>query len=167
VLIISRSQLHCTASGIITPIGGRPVHSKTFLCTQFHTVCLSCIYANSLAGRRMCSIRAARQQVLPDEQKIFEICRIQEGLNSNMNLKSAFCWLTLHNLLRKFWLLRMTVSFVPVSHPHCSYSLSLVSTAPPHFSYIFSLFVISCRFLTLYLSYIHLLHSIPSFFFHS
>jgi len=26
VLIIRRSKLHCTASGIITPIGGRLVH---------------------------------------------------------------------------------------------------------------------------------------------
>jgi len=26
VLIIRRSKLYCTASGIITPVGGRPVH---------------------------------------------------------------------------------------------------------------------------------------------
>ena len=29
VLIIRRSKLQYTASGIITPIGGRPVHEKT------------------------------------------------------------------------------------------------------------------------------------------
>ena len=26
VLIIRRSKLYCTASGIVTPVGGRPVH---------------------------------------------------------------------------------------------------------------------------------------------
>jgi len=26
VLIIRKSKLYCTASGIITPVGGRPVH---------------------------------------------------------------------------------------------------------------------------------------------
>ena len=77
--------------------------------------------------------RPARQQGLPDEHKIFEICRIQEGFNSNINLKSAFCCLTLHNLLRKFWLLNMTISVVSLSHPLYSYSMSLVSTAPPPF----------------------------------
>jgi hypothetical protein len=31
-----------------------------------------------------------------DEYKMFETCRRQEELNENINLKSAFCWLTLH-----------------------------------------------------------------------
>ena len=40
VLIVRRSELYCTASGIITPIGGRPVHSlreefvKQILCIR-------------------------------------------------------------------------------------------------------------------------------------
>ena len=38
VLIISRSKLYYTASGIITPVGGRPVHrlrqSSLNLCTE-------------------------------------------------------------------------------------------------------------------------------------
>jgi len=34
VLIIRRSKLHYTASGIVTPIGGRPVHRSSLnLCT--------------------------------------------------------------------------------------------------------------------------------------
>jgi len=33
VLIISRSKLYYTASGIITPVGGRPVHSPLSTCT--------------------------------------------------------------------------------------------------------------------------------------
>jgi len=34
---------------------------------------------------------------LPDDgHKIFETCRRQEELNKNSNLKSTFCWLTLH-----------------------------------------------------------------------
>ena len=32
MLIIRRSKLHYTASGIIIPIGGRLVHRCTFLC---------------------------------------------------------------------------------------------------------------------------------------
>ena len=32
-----------------------------------------------------------------DERKIFETCRRQEEVNYNINLKSAFCWLTLRN----------------------------------------------------------------------
>ena len=32
-----------------------------------------------------------------DEHKKFETCRRQEELNQNINLKSAFCWLTLYN----------------------------------------------------------------------
>jgi len=33
VLIITRSKLHYTASGIITPVGGRPVHqTATYSC---------------------------------------------------------------------------------------------------------------------------------------
>jgi hypothetical protein len=31
-----------------------------------------------------------------DEHKMFETCRGQEGLNKNINLRSAICWLTLH-----------------------------------------------------------------------
>ena len=35
VLIVKKSKLYYTASGIITPIGGRPVHSPLLnLCTE-------------------------------------------------------------------------------------------------------------------------------------
>ena len=34
VLIIRRSKLYYTASGIITPVGGRPVHRYT--CAPIH-----------------------------------------------------------------------------------------------------------------------------------
>ena len=34
VLIIRRSKLYYTASGIITPVGGRPVHSLLSTCAQ-------------------------------------------------------------------------------------------------------------------------------------
>jgi len=37
VLIIIRSKLHYTASGIITPIGGRPVHSPLSTCARTPT----------------------------------------------------------------------------------------------------------------------------------
>ena len=39
VLIVRRSKLYYTASGIITPIGGRPVHLCTYRCddTQWCT----------------------------------------------------------------------------------------------------------------------------------
>jgi len=33
VLIIRRSKLYYTASGIVTPVGGRPVHRLRDLCT--------------------------------------------------------------------------------------------------------------------------------------
>jgi len=33
------------------------------------------------------------------EHKMFETCRRQEELNLNINLKSAFCWLTLNNCI--------------------------------------------------------------------
>ena len=33
-----------------------------------------------------------------DERKMFETCRRKEELNYNINLKSAFCWLTLRNV---------------------------------------------------------------------
>jgi len=32
VLIISRSKLYYTASGIVTPVGGHPVHSPLSTC---------------------------------------------------------------------------------------------------------------------------------------
>jgi len=34
-----------------------------------------------------------------DEHKMFETCRWQKELNQNINLNSAFCWLTLHNCI--------------------------------------------------------------------
>jgi hypothetical protein len=34
-----------------------------------------------------------------DEHKMFETRRRQEELNLNIHLKSAFCWLTLHNCI--------------------------------------------------------------------
>ena len=34
VLIIRRSKLYCTASGIITPVRGRPVHKLGEDCAQ-------------------------------------------------------------------------------------------------------------------------------------
>ena len=33
---------------------------------------------------------------------MFETCRIQEDLNKNIILKSAFCWLTLHNCITMY-----------------------------------------------------------------
>jgi len=43
-------------------------------------------------------IRQYVQYSLPDDEyKMFETCRRQEELNLNINLKSAFCLLTLHN----------------------------------------------------------------------
>jgi len=32
VLVIRRSKLYYTVSGIITPVGGRPVHSSLLTC---------------------------------------------------------------------------------------------------------------------------------------
>jgi len=37
VLIIRRSKLYCTASGIVTPIGGRPVHRLREDCSPLST----------------------------------------------------------------------------------------------------------------------------------
>ena len=37
VLIIRRSKLYYTASGIITPVGGRPVHRLREDCAQVET----------------------------------------------------------------------------------------------------------------------------------
>jgi len=37
VLIIRRSKLYYTASGIITPVGGRPVHRLGESCLNLHT----------------------------------------------------------------------------------------------------------------------------------
>jgi hypothetical protein len=34
-----------------------------------------------------------------EDHKFFETCIRQEELNSNINLKSTFCWLTLHNCI--------------------------------------------------------------------
>jgi len=46
---------------------------------------------------KTCHIRLHVQYNLPDdEHKVFETCRRQE-MNSSLNLKSAFCWVTLHN----------------------------------------------------------------------
>ena len=45
-------------------------------------------------------IRLHVQYSLPDvEHKMFETSRRQEELNQSINLKSAFCWLTLHNCI--------------------------------------------------------------------
>jgi len=33
---------------------------------------------------------------------MFETCRRQEELNYNINLMSAFCWLTLHNFITMY-----------------------------------------------------------------
>ena len=67
---------------------------------QPYTVCFPCVYASGLPGWRMCSmwscnIRLHVQYILhDDENKMFETCWRQEELNSNIDLKSAFCWLT-------------------------------------------------------------------------
>jgi len=37
VLIIRRSKLYCTASGIVTPVGGRPVHRLGEDCSPLST----------------------------------------------------------------------------------------------------------------------------------
>ena len=43
-------------------------------------------------------IRLHVQYSLPDdERKMFETCRRHEELNQNINLKGAFCWLTLRS----------------------------------------------------------------------
>jgi len=34
VLIVRRSKLYCTVSGIIRPIGGRPVHGTMSTCAR-------------------------------------------------------------------------------------------------------------------------------------
>ena len=54
----------------------------------------------SLRLKDVLDIRLLVQYSLPyDEHKIFETCRRREELNYNINLKSTFGWLTLHNYL--------------------------------------------------------------------
>ena len=68
VLIVRRSKLYYTASGIITPVGGRPVHrlreDSLNLCTGRHTY--------RCDDTRCCII-----QFLPpdDEHIVLETCR--------------------------------------------------------------------------------------------
>ena len=46
VLIIRRSELYYTASGIITPVGGRPVHRLREDCTKSSFI-ISLLYAST------------------------------------------------------------------------------------------------------------------------
>jgi len=65
VLIIRRSKLYYTASGIITPVGGRPVHR------------LGEDSAHGMATYRCDDTRRCIIQFLPpdDEHKLLETCR--------------------------------------------------------------------------------------------
>jgi hypothetical protein len=74
---------------------GYPLHSPVS-----PSLLLPCVTVYHHISTGLYYIRLHLQYSLPeDEHKIIETCRKQEELNLNINLKSVFCCLTIHNCI--------------------------------------------------------------------
>ena len=53
VLIVRKSKLYYTASGIVTPVGGRPVHGTATAMSQINPVRTSILFIGDLIDMRI------------------------------------------------------------------------------------------------------------------